>query len=453
MSRIVPLCLLAAVASRPAAAINYFQLQRSHSLTYEKLEDAGLKQSLVNRDYDYILMLGASYMESPLKIRNLGTGAQEDIVKSFYSVNFGAGYNFNSWFAAGVGANYVRFADNNDESHAGISDPELQLKFRVVQAERFGFALIPFTNFGLSQGKYVISGLVQGANMNGIEISPISDRGQGYGMKAAFEWGFRRFQVVSNLGYRFSPAAKEADVNGRTQVDYRHTLLTGLGGYVPLGDRFGGNIEFNRVWRLDQLSNTQSLNELYVGAGMALTTEVHLFSGIGIGSLLARSLDKDYRVTAGLKIINPVETTKTRRVSFNGVMVDRETESRVCEEPKIFGDTNVLTIRFFKNDSGVMKDHPDLTAALSRLAENLALVERIEIVGHASFEGPADLNAAISRRRSESVAERLREAGIPDAMMELGWRGAGDPLESRVKSRRVAVVAHLKRERLCREQP
>lgn len=117
-------------------------------------------------------------------------------------IHLGLGYYIKPWFMIGAVTNYNWFKDNNGRRYKGFSDPQFRLKFRLVNKERWGFSLIPFFSLGLDQGKFTISNLTTAPNMNGVEVSPISDLGNAYGLKLSWEYIFNKLQLVVNLGYR-----------------------------------------------------------------------------------------------------------------------------------------------------------------------------------------------------------------------------------------------------------
>ncbi len=79
-----------------------------------------------------------------------------------------------------------------------------------------------------------------------------------------------------------------------------------------------------------------------------------------------------------------------------------------------------------------LRDHPD---------------QRIALVGHTDAEGPLELNVALSRRRAQSVRQRLiAEYGLPEAQLSAEGVGFLSPLDSnrtedgRTRNRRVEAV-------------
>ena len=100
----------------------------------------------------------------------------------------------------------------------------------------------------------------------------------------------------------------------------------------------------------------------------------------------------------------------------------------------------------FAVDSAALR--PDLTRDISAIAGNLIRYpnSRIEIVGHTDNSGSAAYNQDLSQRRAVSVAEILRQSGVPSPRITAYGRGEDQPVASnltpdgRAQNRRVEII-------------
>lgn len=102
----------------------------------------------------------------------------------------------------------------------------------------------------------------------------------------------------------------------------------------------------------------------------------------------------------------------------------------------------------FGTDSAALR--PDLMQDLKAIANNLQQYpnSQIEIVGHTDNTGSSAYNQDLSQRRAVSVANVLREAGVPNARIAAYGRGEDQPLpnasnltpEGRAQNRRVEII-------------
>lgn len=102
----------------------------------------------------------------------------------------------------------------------------------------------------------------------------------------------------------------------------------------------------------------------------------------------------------------------------------------------------------FTTDSAALR--PDLMQDIKAIASNLQQYpnSQIEIVGHTDNTGSSAYNQDLSQRRAVSVANVLREAGVPNARIAAFGRGEDQPLptasnltpEGRALNRRVEII-------------
>lgn len=103
-------------------------------------------------------------------------------------------------------------------------------------------------------------------------------------------------------------------------------------------------------------------------------------------------------------------------------------------------------MNFIENQPTMISSASARADRLARiLADNSHLFERVEIVGHADERGTDQYNMKLSERRAESMAHRLRRAGLPNSRLIVEGRGKREPLAEAstqtawFKNRRVVV--------------
>ncbi|NJM82227.1 MAG: OmpA family protein [Tabrizicola sp.] len=100
----------------------------------------------------------------------------------------------------------------------------------------------------------------------------------------------------------------------------------------------------------------------------------------------------------------------------------------------------------FATDSASLR--PDLTRDINAVAANLLRYpnSRIEVIGHTDNTGSAAYNQDLSQRRASSVAEVLRQGGVPSGRVSSYGRGEDVPVasnltpEGRAQNRRVEII-------------
>ncbi len=114
-----------------------------------------------------------------------------------------------------------------------------------------------------------------------------------------------------------------------------------------------------------------------------------------------------------------------------------------------YGDYLVVNMPqdvLFATDSATLR--PDLTRDIKTVAANLLKYpnSKIEVVGHTDNSGSAAYNQDLSQRRAVSVANVLRESGVPNSRIAAYGRGEDQPIasnlsaEGRAKNRRVEII-------------
>lgn len=100
----------------------------------------------------------------------------------------------------------------------------------------------------------------------------------------------------------------------------------------------------------------------------------------------------------------------------------------------------------FATDSAFLR--PDLSRDIRAVARNLLRYPYsvIEVIGHTDDVGAASYNADLSERRAISVADVLRDSGVPSRRISAYGRGEDQPVASnatdrgRAQNRRVEII-------------
>ncbi len=100
----------------------------------------------------------------------------------------------------------------------------------------------------------------------------------------------------------------------------------------------------------------------------------------------------------------------------------------------------------FAVDSAALQ--PTLTSDIKTVAASLLKYpnSRIEVIGHTDNTGSAAYNQDLSQRRAVSVANVLRESGVPNGRLTAYGRGEDQPIASnatvdgRAQNRRVEII-------------
>ncbi len=444
-------------------AVNVQQFQRSNTLTYEMLEDARVKNSHVFNDYDMAFTLGASYVNEPLTVKDLANTKQfRAPIKDMLSVHLGvSAYIFNN-VMLGASTFYSKFKDDLGESRSGLGDTNLNLTWRFLLKDRFAMALMPFVTLPTgSSGADSQINIGTSTSPSFQTMNPISDDELAYGGMFIYEHFFNFMNFVVNVGYKKSPGA------AFQEIDLRERLMTGIGAYIPISQKWGINAEYMRHWGLP-ISDNQNPNELYLGTSFGIARRIAGFAGVGLGNIFSDSDGNDFRVSAGLKFtpriwsekreaIKPIRIKKRKVVKEYNVqnIIDLEADDGIdlrlseCDENGVFNETNTYIVRF-PHDVGVIISPEQLTYITESINARMNDIEKVLVTGHTSAPGSAPYNMSLSKKRAISVSQLLVSKGIPKGLVF--YRGKGETMlldssgssEAEEINRRVEIKAILK---------
>ena len=111
-------------------------------------------------------------------------------------------------------------------------------------------------------------------------------------------------------------------------------------------------------------------------------------------------------------------------VSADDATVDALFSSAIAAEP----DPPAAFILYFEVGSTTLTPEseallPEIVAAVGRMTR-----PRASVIGHADRQGPAGLNAVLSRRRAAIIRDVLLDLGLEPGAIEIGSFGESDPL-------------------------
>ncbi len=419
-------CVVMTLMCSNTFALNVQQFTRSNSLTFEMLDDARTRNSHVHNDYDLMLTLGVSFVDTPLVVKNAENSIQLDtIVDDMIGLHWGASFYFKPWFQLSATGSYSRFHNIHDKYSSGFTDIEVKGKFRLLSEETYALSIAPTISIPTGQGESVItdSSFVDFGTHN-----ILSNDSFGFGGRIVFEYLFHWLQIVTNIGYMTSPDAKLTSPSGTTHIDMSQQLYTGFGVYFPVIDTLGVNIEWVRLWSNPIFKSDVNPNELYIGTSFGIYDRYHGFAGVGLGNIADIADGNDYRVIAGVKYAPLLAESKKNRSSV--VLIPESFQTNDCEDRFIFDGSNSIVVRY-PNDVGELDQAAKerVYEIISKINYKKQIIESVTIVGHTSATGNNEYNKMLSKKRVNSIKEILVKHSINANLIYTIGMGNSEPLE------------------------
>lgn len=217
------------------------------------------------------------------------------------------------------------------------------------------------------------------------------------------------------------------DSTGKTQVDMRTQLYTGIGVYIPLYNSWGINAEWIRLWSNPQFNNDINPNELFIGTSAALNRLLHVFAGVGMGNPFDDSDGNDIRLSAGIKYTPKLwSKTKKEKVKVPDIYPIIEQE----EKCYVFEESNKSIVRFPNNmsnfDSATTDKFIELVGQIKLKQE---YIKSIRVVGHTSRSASSEYNQSLSEKRAENIKKYLVTQGIPEELITSEGRGESEVID------------------------
>ncbi len=390
--------------------INFQQTTRSSSLTFEKLEDARTQHSHIKNDHDFVFTFGLSSVQDPLIIKNTSRSLQvQEIISRLSSAQLGVSIYLKKWLMLGLEGEFSNFTDFKGAHYTGFNDFNFKSKFRLLNKKRWALSLMPFISIPSNQGKYQVTGLPTYPRVNNLKFSVLSDQAIGYGATLISEYIFNWAQVVLNIAYKKSQKALISDNTGLDVIDFRDQLITGLGGYIPINNAWGINIEWSRRWTSPFLKSKQAQNELFLGSAIGITKSLHSYAGVGFGNLLTNNDGNDLRFSLGLKFTHHLfqkPKRKLRAVLKSEILNNLKNNQKIvnfqkrtqtnslkksappsCETMKFFGSSDVAILRFKVNKYTFNPESDEIIKLLNYINNNKHFIDSIILEAHTSKRG------------------------------------------------------------------
>jgi outer membrane protein OmpA-like peptidoglycan-associated protein len=390
---------LATFAVGAAHAVNIQTFSFTQTPNYAIIEDALDPNSITNNNYKYLFTAAYHYVRNPLVVLN-SQGKRTGVAIDYYnSINLGFGYRLNAESIIGL-ETFVSQAKYDNKTGTGLGDTSLTYKYRLTdKSSPFAIALIP--KLFVPTGK---------------EDLFLSDKSFGYGGLVAIEKNLQYLQLAINLGYISSADAKFSN------LDYREKFVTGIGAYIPVNDKWGGDIEFCR-------QNTMPLNkgptpsEFFTGIRVQANDSKIYYTGIGWGDL-KDSYGNDFRIVAGIKW--------TPRFYEASATPEHHQREELVESKNI---------HFAHASSKLSKTAQGMLEKMaSEILGRIQKVKIIHIEGYASPVGKAQFNLALSQKRAAITKDYLVESGVPLEKLEIVSTGdKSSPLDDYAANRRVEI--------------
>ncbi len=443
-----------------AVAVNIQQYNRSHSLTFETIEDSRLETNYVKNRYKYIFNLGLSYVDEPLVVKNEDNAKQlSTIVEGITTLHFGAGMYITPKLQVSLSSGFSYFKNNFDDESYSFQDITGKLKYQLYHKNSDTFSIMPTVIIPLNGGKTQITD--DDGNKYG-KTPILSDSGVGLGLFLVYERFFKYFQLAFNLGYTYNNKAVYKDFSGDEQINRKQVLTTAAGIYVPINKKFGINLEYTRNFTAPFFNKNLNPSELFTGFSTGLTDHSALFLGVGLGNLFSDIDGNDFRVAGGVKYVphhkvipKHIEQTKAEQPINDSIVYEAENitpvNKNICDNAYVFGNTNVFTVLFKFNSSIISNSQKNKINQLVQLMNNRANeITSINIIGHTSDSGTDDYNMSLGSRRAQAIFKLLKASDLDDNLFsQVESKGESDLLQPMndfslaKQNRRVEVLIKL----------
>ena len=389
-----------------AHAVNIQTFTFTQTPNFAIIEDALDPNSITNNNYKYLFTAAYHYLRNPLVILN-SQGKRTGIAIDYYnSINVGFGYRLNAESVIGL-ETFASQAKFDNKTSTGLGDTSLTYKYRLTdKSSPLAVALIP--KLFLPTGK---------------EDLFLSDKSVGYGGLVAIEKNLEVMQLAINLGYISSSDAKFSN------LDYREKFVTGIGAYIPVNDKWGGDIEFCR-------QNTMPLNkgptpsEFFTGVRVQADDSQIYYGGVGWGDK-GDAYGNDFRIVAGIK-------WTPRFYEASATPEHDSSDDKVTEFGMLTESRNIHFAHASSKLSKTAKEMLDEQA--EDILHRLQKIKNIHVEGYASKVGKSGFNLSLSRRRAVITRDYLISKGVPaEKLKVVAFGDTTSTLDDYAANRRVEM--------------
>ena len=331
------------------------------------------------------------------------------IVDDLLTMNFHGAIGWTDWWTTGINLPLVMWETWYDPNvattkvqketyHAKLGDMRLEMKFRLLDIERYhvGLALVPFMYFPTGRWQTYLG--------NGM-WSP--------GITLAFDANIKdRVFLALNVGYRNYAKTRYDATNANAILD--DTMLIGGGIDVRINDTWA---LLGEVWDESVLSGffknqLQNPSEFLVGA--RFTPQYRSVKGLGIRLQGGRAItsgigEPDFRVLLGINYRYDREPPPPPPVEVNAVA-----QEKIIITQKIHFEFNRSIIR--------PVSYPILDD-VARLLNMNPQINQIRIEGHTDSVGSDAYNQRLSEKRANAVRTYLIKRGriAPSKLVAVGY--------------------------------
>ncbi len=387
-------------------AVNIQTFTFTQNPNFAILEDALDPNSITNNNYKFLVTAAYHYVRNPLVVLDSNGKRTGIAIDYFNTFNFGFGYRISAESLVGF-ESFISQANYDNKKSWGMGDTSLTYKYRLTSKEsHLAVALVP--KLFLPTGKEDIF---------------LSDGSLGYGGLVAMEKNLDYLQLAVNLGYINSSEARFSN------LDYRQKFITSIGAYIPVNDKWGGDLEFSRQNTLP-FNKGPTPNEFFTGVRVqALDSQIY-YGGIGWGDR-QDAYGNDFRIVAGVKWTPPFYEESETPENYLNDKKKKQTEHGLL--------TSLQNIYFAHNSSQLSDSSKDILRTAAK--EMLSKINRIKVIhieGYASQVGNPSYNLKISKLRARASMNFLVSQGMPaEKLKVVGYGDSKSTLDDYASNRRV----------------
>ncbi len=474
---------LTSFAFAQGSSVDLQHKNRSLSFGYEYVRSGNPVESLYSKDYKYLFSLGVSLSD---QVKNLEIDETDwSLFDSHVPIHFGFKVKFDKRFELGLSGSYTfvkpsltRLNQLRTETGVEIIDPdaslngpddlELSMQYHFIISDHYSLSVMPFLR--LPTGK---------------ESALLTHDSLGYGGLFIFDWNLKFAQIVLNAGFEYTSGAqllvaKDASTTSLDQllIDYQKRVHLGFGALIPLwGKELGLNLEVLRLHHLTEAEQTDQPTDVYLGLRSEWSEQLSLVAGAAMGNP-DDGENRFLRFQGGVKYVfgtiseeddeddgdlftevegNDQISDSTPQLETDSLEGSLDSNSETMDEnnfsrdqdstcPNVFGGQSNKARIFF--NQGASWASPKIKLALKNLSDDINnysdRVRSIEILGHASPDGPEAINLRISKKRADYVAKYIQaKTSVGSKKITFEGLGESQPLSSGRQSRRVEISVQL----------
>ena len=241
--------------------------------------------------------------------------------------------------------------------------------------------------------------------------------------------GDDQFKFIVNMNYTARMPKQIADLR------LGHTVNTSAAGFVELvDDKLSAFIEARNSLSAYPLGSNRVFSPIEAGAGVQFKHE-SLFGTAYLGSGLMPDVGVPLlRGTVMLGMTFDVVSNKPAPTT-QPVVPAKSTKTEAPVEPPalavVSGDEIIILkpVQFYFDSDQIKPESLPVLQSVAKILLDHKEIKVVSVEGHASSEGDAKYNLALSQRRSEAIVRYLEAEGVPTKLEAVGF-GEAQPLVS-----------------------